>query len=118
MLKIQGIIEKDLLNGYIQGARLRRAPPTQQRNQTRKEILSMSLPKSALFSEACKLPPIERAELIENLLESFDATRRKGVDAAWAAEAESRIDAYNAGQLDEIPISRVFEEIERGGEYK
>lgn len=78
----------------------------------------MLLSKSALFSEARLLPPIESAELIENLLERFDTTRQKGIDAAWATEAEARIDAYNAGKLDDIPISKVFEEIERGGAYK
>jgi len=78
----------------------------------------MPLSKSTLFNEACKLPPIERAGLIENLLESFDISRRRDIDASWATEAESQIDAYAAGQLEEIPISKVFEEIERGGEYQ
>lgn len=78
----------------------------------------MPLPKSTLFNEARKLPPVERAELIEKLLESFNISRQGDIDAAWAAEAESRIDAYTAGQLEEIPVSKVFEEIERGGEYK
>ena len=78
----------------------------------------MSLQKSTIFDQACKLPPIERAELIECLLGSFSDEQQKEIDKRWAKEAESRIDAYNAGQLEELPISRVFEEIERGENYK
>jgi putative addiction module component (TIGR02574 family) len=68
---------------------------------------------SKVLKEAKKLPPIERAELIEGLLDSFKMERRKEIDAAWAKEAESRIDAYNAGMIEDIPVSKVFEEIER-----
>jgi putative addiction module component (TIGR02574 family) len=68
---------------------------------------------SRVLKEARKLPPIERAELIEELLDSFKMERRKKIDAAWAKEAESRIDAYNAGMIEDIPVSKVFEEIER-----
>lgn len=74
----------------------------------------MSLQKSIIFDEARKLPPIERAELIESLLESFSDKRQKEIDERWAEEGESRIDAYNAGLLEDMPISRVFEELERG----
>jgi putative addiction module component (TIGR02574 family) len=68
---------------------------------------------SKVLKQARKLPPIERAELIEGLLDSFKIERRKEIDAAWAKEAESRIDAYNAGMIENIPVSKVFEEIER-----
>ena len=66
-----------------------------------------------MLKEAKKLPPIERAELIEGLLDSFNLKRRKEVDAAWSKEAESRIDAYDLGLIKAMPISKVFEEIER-----
>lgn len=67
---------------------------------------------SKLLEDAKKLPPKERAELIEKLLDSFDIEQRKQLDEAWAKEAESRLDAYEAGLIEEIPISKVFEEIE------
>ncbi|MBN1602012.1 MAG: addiction module protein [Chitinispirillaceae bacterium] len=76
----------------------------------------MSLQKSTIFDEARKLPPIERAELIESLLESYIDKQQKEIDAAWAKEGESRIVAYNAGLLEDMPISKVFEEIERSEE--
>ncbi len=74
----------------------------------------MSPQKSKMFAEARKHPPIERAELIEDLLESFDNEHRKKIDEQWAFEAECRIDAYDAGKNEDIPISKVFEDIERG----
>jgi putative addiction module component (TIGR02574 family) len=72
-----------------------------------------------MLEEVRKLPPIERAELIEGLLESFDNEHRKKIDEKWAKEVESRIDAYSAGKIREIPISKVFGRIIPGtrGKY-
>lgn len=78
----------------------------------------MTIQKSVVFDEAKKLPPIERAELIEFLLESFNDQQQKEIDEKWAKEAESRIDAYNAGKLEDMPISKVFEELEGGSDNK
>jgi putative addiction module component (TIGR02574 family) len=73
----------------------------------------MSRQTTRMLEEAKKLPPMERAELIEGLLDSFNLEQRKRIDDAWAREAESRIDAYDKGKIEGIPISKVFEEIER-----
>jgi hypothetical protein len=45
------------------------------------------------------------------LLDSFTYEQRKKIDEAWAQEAESRIDAYEKGSIESIPLSKVFEEI-------
>ncbi|MDD5675483.1 MAG: addiction module protein [Chitinivibrionales bacterium] len=66
-----------------------------------------------VLEEAKLLPPMERAALIEGLLDSFNLEQRKRIDAAWAKEAESRLDAYDQGLIEDVPISKVFEEIER-----
>ena len=50
---------------------------------------------------AKRLPPAERIALIEALLESMDATD-PGRDAKWVAEAESRLEAYVAGELEAV----------------
>jgi putative addiction module component (TIGR02574 family) len=52
-----------------------------------------------ILESALTLPPVERAELVEELLSSFDFPARADVDALWAREAESRIDAYEKGEL-------------------
>ena len=68
-----------------------------------------------ILAEALKLPPVERAELVENLLSSFDFQSRKTIDALWAQEAEDRIDAFERGEMAGIPARDVFEEIEKTG---
>jgi putative addiction module component (TIGR02574 family) len=69
--------------------------------------------RESLLEEALKLPPVERAELIESLLSSFEFRSRKHIDALWAQEAEDRIDAFERGEIKAIPAEQVFTEIEK-----
>jgi putative addiction module component (TIGR02574 family) len=69
--------------------------------------------QEALLEEALKLSPVERAELIERLLSSFEFRSRKIVDALWAKEADDRIEAYEQGQIAAIPAEIVFSDIEK-----
>ena len=75
------------------------------------------MPKHAkrILADALELPPLERAELIENLLSSFEFQSRKTIDALWAQEAEDRIDAFERGEMAGIPARAVFAEIEKSG---
>jgi putative addiction module component (TIGR02574 family) len=66
-----------------------------------------------ILAEALKLPPVERAELVENLLTSFEFQSRKRIDALWAEEVEERIDAFERGEMAAIPAKDVFAEIEK-----
>jgi putative addiction module component (TIGR02574 family) len=79
-----------------------------------KEVL-WDMPKQGrqILAEALKLPPVERAELVESLLTSFEFESRKKIDALWAKEAEDRIDAFERGEMPTIPARDVFEEIEK-----
>jgi putative addiction module component (TIGR02574 family) len=61
-----------------------------------------------VLTDALALPPIERAELIDELFFSFDQDNRKRLDQLWAAEAESRIDAFERGEFAAIPAEEVF----------
>ncbi len=54
------------------------------------------------------LPPIERAELVEQILASFDFPSREQTDTLWAQEAEDRIDAYDRGEIKAAPASEVL----------
>jgi putative addiction module component (TIGR02574 family) len=69
--------------------------------------------QETLLEEALKLPPVERAELIERLLSSFEFSSRKTVDALWAKEADDRIEAYEQGKIAAFPAVTVFNEIEK-----
>jgi len=66
-----------------------------------------------ILAEALELPPVERAELVENLLTSFEFQSREKIDALWAEEAEDRIDAFERGEMTAIPAEDVFTEIEK-----
>ena len=66
-----------------------------------------------LLQEALKLPPVERAELVESLLSSFEFRSRKTIDALWDQESEERIDAFDRGEIAAIPAEQVFAEIEK-----
>ncbi len=66
-----------------------------------------------ILAEALKLPPTERAALIEQLLSSFDFPSRDKIDALWAEEAESRIDAFERGEINSMPVKEVFRKIEK-----
>ncbi len=73
----------------------------------------MSTQGNQLLSEALKLPPVERAELIESLLTSFEFKHQQEIDALWAQEAEERIDAFERGEMNSISMEDVFNEIEK-----
>jgi putative addiction module component (TIGR02574 family) len=66
-----------------------------------------------VLAEALNLPPVERAELVENLLSSFEFPSRKTIDVLWAQEAEDRIDAFERGEMAAIPARDVFADIEK-----
>jgi len=64
-----------------------------------------------LAREALSLPPKSRAKLAEKLLESLDDSKQQEIDALWAEEAESRIDAFEQGKLKAVPGREVFRKL-------
>ncbi len=58
-----------------------------------------------VLREALGLPPIDRTELVEQILASFEFPAREDIDAAWAQEAEDRIDAYERGEIGSSPAN-------------
>ena len=73
----------------------------------------MTVQTQEILGKAIDLPPVERAELVENILSSFDFPSRDEIDALWANEAEDRIDAYDQGKIKATPASQVFAKINR-----
>lgn len=73
----------------------------------------MTVQSQEVLREALDLPPIERAELVEQILASFDFPARKEIDALWAKEVEDRIDAYERGDIGTVPAKDVFDKIGR-----
>lgn len=66
-----------------------------------------------ILKEVLGLSPVDRIELVEHIMASFDFPARKEVDAAWAQEVEDRLDAYERGQVKATPSADVFKDIER-----
>ncbi|MBM3334926.1 addiction module protein [Candidatus Sumerlaeota bacterium] len=66
-----------------------------------------------ILKQALHLKPVERAELIERLLDSFDRAGDNRVDLLWAKEAESRIDAFDEGKMTADREEAVFDRINR-----
>ncbi|MBK8908752.1 MAG: addiction module protein [Rhodospirillales bacterium] len=60
-----------------------------------------------LSRRARDLPPKDRVELLDDILASLDAPDER-LDAAWAAEAESRLEAYRRGELNAMPIGDIL----------
>jgi putative addiction module component (TIGR02574 family) len=71
----------------------------------------MSPRSKEVLADALTLPPVERAELVEEILSSFDFPARREVDALWAREAEDRLDGYERGELKTRPAGEVFDKI-------
>ncbi|MEQ8694900.1 MAG: addiction module protein [Gammaproteobacteria bacterium] len=63
-----------------------------------------------LFRKALTLSPNERAGLIDELINSLDQPE-SSIDRKWADEAEDRLRAYRAGELEAYSAEEVFAEL-------
>ena len=63
-----------------------------------------------LYVQALNLSPAERAALVEELLRSLDATD-PDLDKLWASEAQDRMKAYRAGEIQAYTADEVFSEL-------
>jgi len=60
-----------------------------------------------IFQEALSLEPAQRAQLIDKLLHSLDEPDA-ALEARWKAEVEDRLEAYERGELQTIPLDEVL----------
>ena len=63
-----------------------------------------------VLTAALSLPPSERAQLAERLFSSLYISQEE-LDRLWAQEADSRIDAYDRGDIKAISASDVFKNL-------
>lgn len=66
-----------------------------------------------ILNEASKLPPVERAELVERIIESFDTEPDESVQKAWLVEAERRLADYKNGKAATISEDEALYRIEK-----
>jgi putative addiction module component (TIGR02574 family) len=74
------------------------------------EVFDMTARAEQVLSEALSLPPSERAQLAERLFSSLDISQKE-LDRLWAQEADSRIDAYDRGDIKAVCASDVYKKI-------
>lgn len=67
----------------------------------------MSHTAESLSQQAAQLPPAERMELVERILDTLD-TPDPSLDALWAQEAEGRLAAYRRGEISALPLAEVL----------
>ena len=67
----------------------------------------MTTAADALSAQAVKLPPEERMEVVERILDSLDEPDA-ALDAMWAKEADDRLAAYRRGEVKAVALSEVI----------
>lgn len=75
----------------------------------------MSKVADDILTTAMQLPIIDRAEIASALLASLDGEPDDGVEAAWAAEIERRIERIKSGAATGQPWAEVRKRLERSG---
>ena len=60
-----------------------------------------------VIDQALKLKASERAAVAEQLLRSLDIPDA-AIDAAWAQEADARVEAHERGDIESIPAKDAF----------
>ncbi len=73
----------------------------------------MNLTIDEIEAEALRLPPGDRAELLERLLLKYEHSLEidERVAQVWAEEAERRDLAMESGEEPEIPAEEVFQRL-------
>ena len=69
----------------------------------------MSLTEQPILSAALAFPPDRRAAVADHRYESQGRSGRSVLEA-WIKEGENRLDAYQRGELETIPVQDVFQE--------
>jgi putative addiction module component (TIGR02574 family) len=63
------------------------------------------------IEEALMLPLADRAEIVDQLLQSLNVPSQSEIDQLWMEEAEKRISDYESKQVDKLEGENVIKEI-------
>lgn len=61
-----------------------------------------------IVQQLAAMPDFDRLQLVDYLLESLDMPDPE-IERFWVAEAESRWDAYQRGELSTVSVHEVFD---------
>ena len=73
---------------------------------------NQAMSTAEILESARKLRPVERLKLIDALMDSLDEPD-PAIEAAWAAEAQDRLAAYDRGELKAAPIEELFQKLRK-----
>lgn len=82
-------------------------PSSAYRHYSTKVKIRMNPIAETLSAQAVRLPPDERMELVERILDSLDQPD-PAMDALWAKEADDRLAAYRRGEIKAVALSDVI----------
>jgi putative addiction module component (TIGR02574 family) len=71
----------------------------------------MNTQSQHILQSALALPESERAEIAASLIRSLDTETDEGVDGAWAAEVQRRVESIDRGEVTLIPWDDVMREM-------
>jgi putative addiction module component (TIGR02574 family) len=72
-----------------------------------RKVKNMSIETQEILDRALKLPAVDKARLVDEILSSLDKPDA-AIDALWQKEVEDRIKAYNAGNLRAVSLDQVL----------
>jgi putative addiction module component (TIGR02574 family) len=72
-----------------------------------RKVKNMSVETQEILDRALKLPAVDKARLVDEILSSLDKPDA-AIDALWQKEVEDRIKAYNAGNLRAVSLEQVL----------
>lgn len=67
----------------------------------------MTIAAETLYAQVVQLPPEERMQVVERILDSLDEPDAS-LDALWAKEADNRLTAYRRGEIRAVTLSEVI----------
>lgn len=68
--------------------------------------------KEQVLKKALKMTPVEKADIIEQLIESLDRPD-EDIDKLWKKEVDDRIDAFDRGNIKGIALHEVLEKYKK-----
>ena len=72
----------------------------------------MSTAINSVVDQALELTASERSDVIEKLLASLDMPD-VSIDAIWGKEADARVEAYEKGEIEVVPVHEVFKKYQK-----
>ena len=69
----------------------------------------MNPTSQGIIEAALELSELERAEVVQELLDSLSPDSERLMDDAWAAELDRRVAAFQHGHADAVPWSELRE---------